>query len=130
MSVQNDFSILEDQNYMSLKTFRKSGEGVATPVWFAQVGDKLYVTTLDDSGKVKRLRHTSTMEIAPCDASGNLHAEYIKAQARILEEGNAEAALANRSLNKKYGWQKRLLDVVARINGSLKKRVFLEVTSV
>lgn len=33
----------KNQNYINLETFRKSGEGVKTPVWFVQERDSLYV---------------------------------------------------------------------------------------
>ena len=37
--------------YISLETFRKTGVGVRTPVWFAQNGNLFYVYTLPDSGQ-------------------------------------------------------------------------------
>jgi hypothetical protein len=58
MESPDPFANLEGQQYMSLVTFRPSGEPVPTPVWFAREGDVLYVTTLKRSGKVKRLRET------------------------------------------------------------------------
>jgi uncharacterized protein len=53
------FAALRGQSFMRLTTYRKSGEPVATPVWFAEEGEKLYVTTDRISGKVKRLRHAT-----------------------------------------------------------------------
>ena len=43
--------------YLNLETFRKTGVGVRTPVWFAQEADTFYVYTLPDAGKAKRIRN-------------------------------------------------------------------------
>ena len=46
-------SEIRGQKYISLTTFRKNGVAVATPVWFGEEGDKLYVMTRSDMGKDK-----------------------------------------------------------------------------
>ncbi len=45
------------QKYLNLETFRKSGVGVRTPVWFAEKDGELLLYTLANSGKVKRIRN-------------------------------------------------------------------------
>ena len=45
---------LGDPKYIALETFRKSGEGVKTPVWTVAQDGKLLVWTQGDSWKVKR----------------------------------------------------------------------------
>ena len=45
-------SELDRHRYLSLATFRQSGAQVATPVWFAAAGGRLYVFTSGESGKV------------------------------------------------------------------------------
>jgi hypothetical protein len=42
---------LADANYFSLATFRKNGNAVATPVWFAPAGNTFYVFSAGDAGK-------------------------------------------------------------------------------
>lgn len=124
---QDHFALLEGETYMSLKTFRKSGAGVPTPVWFAREGQRLFVMTMDNSGKVKRIRHTPGVEVTPCDVRGNVHGtDYIPAQARIISDP-AEAKHANTLLNRKYSWQKRLFDLLGRFrrNGTY---IYLEIT--
>lgn len=37
------FAPLLGHKYLSLITFRKSGAAVATPIWFAAGGDRLYL---------------------------------------------------------------------------------------
>jgi PPOX class probable F420-dependent enzyme len=66
------FSTMEGQAFLSLTTFRKNGAPVATPVWFAQEGDKLYVMTGTNTGKVRRIHHNAQVEVAPCTLNGEL----------------------------------------------------------
>jgi PPOX class probable F420-dependent enzyme len=121
------FESLRDARFMSLKTFRKNGDAVPTPVWFAQQGDKLYVMTLVDAGKVKRIRNNNTVEVAPCDMRGNLDegTQYVRGVARLLPAGD-EANAANQYLNEKYGVMKRLFDLMQRA----KQRVYIEISPV
>ena len=49
---------LENEPYVSLATFRRSGAAVETPVWFCTLDGRLYVVTDGTSAKVKRLRAT------------------------------------------------------------------------
>ena len=46
-----NFDQLNRQQYLNIETFRKSGVGVKTPVWFVQDGDTIFVRTGADSGK-------------------------------------------------------------------------------
>ncbi len=64
-SLEAPFEALRGHGFMQLTTFRKSGDAVATVVWFAEDGGRLYITTASNSGKVKRLRHTPRARVAP-----------------------------------------------------------------
>jgi uncharacterized protein len=119
------YSSLRDEAFISLVTFRKSGEGVPTPVWFALHGDRIYVMTVAESGKVKRIRNNGRVEFAPCDRAGKVHGPKLAGHARIIGGDAAEAA--DRALNRKYGWQKRLFDVGMSMTGTASKRVYLEI---
>lgn len=118
------FESLKGARFISLKTFRKNGNAVPTPVWFAQHDDKLYVMTLVNAGKIKRIRNNSYVEIAPCDVRGKVAegVTYIPAIARLLPAGD-EANKANHYLNQKYGIMKRLFDLMQR-----SKRVYIEIS--
>ena len=96
--------------YLNLETFRKTGAGVKTPVWFVEEGDCLYVRTRADSAKVKRLRRSGQVRVAPCTANGDLKGEWEAAEAR-LEPSPAVAAQINGLMNRKYGLMKRLFDL-------------------
>lgn len=100
--------------YINLETFRKNGEGVRTPLWFAEEGGILYARTFEKTGKVKRLRRESRARVAPCDVRGDLKGEWIEAEAWLVESGS-EAEMANRLLNEKYGLLKRVIEPVAAL---------------
>jgi uncharacterized protein len=69
-------ALFENQQYLNLETFRRNGKGVPTPVWFVEAGGKLYVRTIANSGKIKRIRNNEQTRIAPCDSRGNLLGEW------------------------------------------------------
>jgi PPOX class probable F420-dependent enzyme len=102
---------IHGQKYISLKTFRKNGVGVATPVWFGEDGDKLYVMTRSDMGKTKRIRNNPKVMVAPCTIRGKVTGEEFPATARILPP--EEHARARQTINRKY-WMARLPLVWAR----------------
>jgi uncharacterized protein len=96
---------IHNQKYISLTTIRKTGAGVATPVWFGEENDKLYVMTRSDMGKTKRIRNNPQVKVAPCTMSGKVTGAEFAATARILP--NDEHRNARATLNRKY-WMARL----------------------
>ena len=118
---------LARERYMSLGTFRRNGVEVRTATWFAVVGDGLWVVTGGDTGKVKRVRHTSRVRVAPCDVRGIVHGAWREGTARIVQDPR-EIAEAHAMLRAKYGWQMTMLDVFARLSGRLRRRAWLEVS--
>ena len=117
---------LERHRYLSLATFRRSGALVATPVWFAAAGGRLYVFTGGQSGKVKRLRHTGRARVAPSDARGRVLGAWQEASARIVTDAGV-IAKAHAALRAKYGWQMRVGDLFSRLTGRIKQRAWLEI---
>ncbi len=85
------FEALGRHKFICLTTFRRSGTAVPTPVTYAPLGDKLYVITGGSTGKVKRLRHSSQVTVAPCDPRGTVLGESIPAQGRVLSADEARA---------------------------------------
>ena len=96
---------IQRQSYISLKTFRKNGVGVATPVWFGEEGDKLYVMTRSDMGKTKRVRNNPQVLVAPCSIRGKITGPEFAATARLLP--TEEHARARQAINRKY-WMARI----------------------
>jgi PPOX class probable F420-dependent enzyme len=98
----------ERQKYLNLETFRRSGEGVRTPIWVAAAPDgTLYVYTLMESGKVKRIRRASQVRIAPCDMRGNVTGAWFEATARLVSGAEFDKGMA--LINRKYRPTKLLL---------------------
>ena len=113
------FETFAGHKYLNLETFKKSGEGVKTPVWFAadpavrlDASDaKLYVYTIGVSGKVKRIRNNPRVRIALCDMRGRVLGEWVEARVAIVT--GEEAARGMRLLNNKYFPWKQMLDFFA-----------------
>lgn len=120
----NDFSKFQANKYMSIETFRRSGEGVRTPVWFVESGGALFILTRGDSGKVKRLRHNKAVQVAPCKMDGTVIGDWNPGEASFFE---SEEAVKNiKSLfDDKYGAVSRLTNIFSRMQR--KKRVFIKV---
>ncbi|MER5770734.1 PPOX class F420-dependent oxidoreductase [Streptomyces sp. NPDC001985] len=99
--------------YISLTTFRKNGTGVATPVWFAPDGGKLYIWTNTESWKVKRLRNDSRVIVTVCDVRGRIAPGAASAEgtAELLDDTSA----VRRLMARKYRWQFRLVDLPSAV---------------
>ena len=107
-------------NYLNLETFRKTGIGVRTPVWFAQ--DVLhseptitvfYIYSEADAGKVKRIRNNPRVRVAPCSMRGDVRGAWVDGRARICQ--NDEAAYGQQLLKQKYGLLKIVGDFFSRL---------------
>jgi len=103
---------LAGKKYLALETYRKNGTGVRTPVWFASApGGELYVYTIADSGKAKRIRRSAVVKIAPCDVRGKPTGQWLDARAEIV--GRESFVFGMRLINRKYWPVKQILDVFA-----------------
>ena len=102
-SVQIGLEIFKDQEFLSLETFRKSGEGVKSPIWFVQEGDSLYMWTVGDSAKIKRIRNNPQVKIAPCKRFGEVTGEWITAQASV-DDSPAAVRHVEELLRRKVGF--------------------------
>lgn len=117
---------LDRERYISLATFRRSGDVVETPVWFAADAGKLYVFTEADAWKVKRLRNDDRVRVAACGVRGRLRGEWFEGKGRRIEDGATEQR-AYAALRAKYGWQMRLLDFSSTLTGRIGGRAVLEL---
>jgi PPOX class probable F420-dependent enzyme len=117
MCAGSSFDVFQHGKYLNLESFRKNGQGVRTPVWYA--GDPaggppqtLYVYSEAESGKAKRIRRDSRVRIAPCDVRGKLLGDWVEARAEIVTGGEAKRGM--RLLNAKYVPWKQLLDFFSK----------------
>ena len=105
---------LGSEKYVLLTTFRKDGRAVSTPLWVVPDGAGLGFWTVADSGKVKRIRNSGRVTVAPCDMRGNpTGGETVEGTARI--GGPADFERVARTLKKKYGLMGRLTVLGSRI---------------
>ena len=115
----NGISQFAAAKYLSLETFRKTGVGVRTPVWFAQdVQDApaitvFYIYSEADAGKVKRIRSNPKVRVAPCSMRGDVCGDWIDGYAHICE--GDEAANGQQLLRQRYGLLKIVGDFFSRL---------------
>ena len=124
------FAALGDEQYLSLTTFRKSGERVSTPMWVVRDGDALIMFTSQASGKVKRLRNSPRVELRPCNRMGRVRdgVEPVGGVAEVLtDEDSLERATG--MIRRKYGLGYRMVMAIERlIKFGPEKRVTLRIT--
>ncbi len=120
--------------YLSLETFRKTGVGVRTPVWFAEDPASrsaarrittFYVYTLPDSGKAKRIRNNPKVRIAPCNMRGDLRGAWVDARARFCD--GSEVEKGQELLRQKYGIAKRIGDFFSGLRGRTQILLAIEI---
>lgn len=121
---------LADEHFISLTTFRRTGAPVSTPVWIARDGDTLIVTTPSKSGKVKRLRNSSRVELVPCGRMGAVKegAVAVSGVAEILED-DVDIERLTAVFRKTYGLEYHLVTAIERLRKSGRApRVMLRIT--
>lgn len=117
-------NLLGNQKYLNLETFRKNGMGVKTPVWFVQEGDSIFVRTGADSGKVKRIRNRTQVNIAPCKMDGEPVGDWVQAIALEVKDQEIDRKV-DHLLGKKYGLMKTMFALSGGLNG--RKYTILEM---
>jgi uncharacterized protein len=101
------------QHYLNLETYRKSGKAVQTPMWFVERDGLLYAEAPAQTGKVKRVRNGSAARVVPCDGKGTPKGTWVDASIRIVDGTAAQDAQA--MIQRKYGWQYRMLHLFGRL---------------
>jgi uncharacterized protein len=95
---------LGSTRYALLRTYRRDGTAVDTPIWFDLQGNSVVFRT-KVGPKIKRMTRRPDVELTACDYLGRVRsgATTFFGRATILSGGEAEAA--NRALHRRYGWQ-------------------------
>lgn len=118
---------LRPEPYIRLTTFRKSGKAVGTPIWFTSDDSRLYVWTPRDSGKVKRIRAGSPVEVVACDFAGkNTHGPTVAGTARLLDDDASERV--RKMIISKYGVVGFFSIYASILRGGRKRTVGVEIT--
>ena len=112
--------------YVSLVTFKRNGDEVATAVWIAPADGKHYVFSAGEAWKVKRLRHTPQVRLALCTGAGRVTSAWCDGSALMVEDPKVIAA-AYRSFRQKYGIAMWLADLGAKLSGRFKRRAIIEI---
>ncbi len=126
-STGDPFASLYPHQYALLKTFRKSGVAVATPIWFAHENGKLYVITGSTSGKIKRIHNNGRVTLTPCDQRGRVAEGAKEVEGTARELPASEYAHANTVLLRKYKLMYRLFDVLGFF--TRRKSTYVEIAS-
>jgi uncharacterized protein len=119
------FADVATSEYIQLTTFTKDGRPKPTAIWAAPDGDRLVVITQEKSWKVKRIRNTPRVTIAPCDRSGNPNGEAVEAVAAILDK-SANGATYD-AIGKRYGVLGKTFSVFSKLRGGMKSNVTIEL---
>ena len=129
--MSDDLSSLADEKFVSLTTFKKSGEKVASAMWSARDGNALVMWTPADSWKVKRLRRDNRVELTPCGRTGKVsdtaNTTYGSA---IVDADPVETGRVRQLIKSKYGFEFHVITFLERVlaRGS-KDRVVVRVTA-
>ncbi|KAA0111830.1 PPOX class F420-dependent oxidoreductase [Mycolicibacterium sp. P1-5] len=102
---------LRASRYALLRTYRRDGRPVDTPIWFHLDGHTLVFRTRVGP-KTKRIVNNPRVELRVCDHQGRVpdNAHTVTGQATLLSDAAAEAA--NRQLHQRYGWQYNLVPLL------------------
>jgi PPOX class probable F420-dependent enzyme len=110
-------AIFEGEKYLCLETYKKSGQGVKTPVWFVISNKVIYIATAESSGKVKRLNHNKSVKLCPSTFKGVPKGEWIEGQAFFGNESELNLTMSLR--NKKYGLLSRIVNMFVSRKGKI-----------
>lgn len=102
---------LAKARYALLRSYRRDGTPVDTPIWF-HLTDRTLVFRTKRGPKTRRLRADPRVELWPCDYRGRMRAgtDPVRGTAAILD-GEA-ADLADRALHDRYGLQWNLIPLI------------------
>lgn len=100
------------EKYVSLVTFRRSGEAVASPVWIAPLADgRAGFTTEANSGKVKRLRNNPAITLQPCSMRGTVAPDAPTVSATAMVVTGSTYTAVHDAIHAKYGLMVTLMGV-------------------
>ncbi|WP_327118199.1 PPOX class F420-dependent oxidoreductase [Nocardia sp. NBC_01730] len=122
----NSLAAVAEADYVLLTTFRKDGSPVGSAVWAVAENGKLYIWTVTDSWKVKRLRRNPAVTLQPCTASGKPHGEVVEGTGRILDADGTERV--RKLLRRKYWLTGPLVIFVSNLRRGKSGTIGIEIT--
>jgi PPOX class probable F420-dependent enzyme len=111
-----DADRLDDEQFVSLTTYKRNGEGVATPLWIAADDGQLVFWTPADSWKVKRVRRDARVTMRPCSRSGKVApgAPTVEGRGHVVDDA-AEVARVEAMFKRKYGLGFRVVTALEKL---------------
>jgi PPOX class probable F420-dependent enzyme len=106
------YAELNRSRYALLRSFRRDGTLVGTPIWFAFDDDGGVLFRTKVGPKTRRLAACRDVELVPCDYRGQARPGATTVSGRATVLSGAEAARANRVLHRRYGWQWNILPLI------------------
>jgi PPOX class probable F420-dependent enzyme len=111
---------------MNVRSFRKDGLPIDTPVWVVVIDGGVAFFTDDRSFKFKRLRRNPRIEVAPSDVWGKVSAPWQPAVCRVIEDPARKQRIFD-LIAKKYGIHWTMSTLGKRLLRQLHHRVVFEV---
>lgn len=107
---------LGEQKFVSLTTFKRNGDAVASPMWIVAEGDQLWAWTPADAWKVKRIRRDPRVTLTACGRRGNVQrgAPVIDATAEVITDAG-EVTRVESLIKRKYGLEFRIVTLIETI---------------
>ena len=114
-----DLEALFPGRFLSVRSFKRDGTGVTTPVWSVSDGSRLFAFTDLHSPKIWRIRRNPHVQIAACRAGGRLRGEPVAARAEVLTDP-ADLERVHRLLVERYRISYRVVMVFYRLGRRLR----------
>ena len=114
-SGSSSIDVIRAAKYISFVSTRKNGTSVATPVWVAPLdylGPNVVGFTIDaNAGKAKRLAHTNTVTVQPCDIRGRIVEGSPVVHGTAIVVSGTEAEKVRDAVAHKYGFTYKMFSV-------------------
>ncbi|WP_067563075.1 PPOX class F420-dependent oxidoreductase [Nocardia acidivorans] len=125
--MDNPFGPVGTAKYVLLTTFKKDGTPVGTPLWAALDNGRLYIWTVTDSWKVKRIRRNPEVTVQACDVRGKPHGDIVKGTAKILDDAGGDRVRG--LVKRRYGLQGHLIVTGSTLRRGKTGTVGIEITA-
>jgi PPOX class probable F420-dependent enzyme len=121
---------LSGERFVSLTTYKRSGEAVATPMWIVRDGAQLSVWTPADSWKVKRARRDPRVTLRACGRTGKVASgQPVLAGTAEVVTDPGEVSRVETLVKQKYGLEFRVMTFIETIAArGRKSRVLLRIS--
>ncbi|MFF2550047.1 PPOX class F420-dependent oxidoreductase [Nocardia sp. NPDC058058] len=125
--MDNPFGPVGTAKYVLLTTFKKDGTPVGTPLWAALDNGRLYIWTVTDSWKVKRIRRNPQVTVQACDVRGKPNGEIVSGKAVILDDAGSDRVRG--LVKRRYGLQGHLVVTGSTLRRGKTGTVGIEITA-